>query len=90
MAIEFFACFFFEFLYDFSGVSVEQVDEGFEYVQVESGGYEFSVRPPFLTGGDEETISQPRFEESVLASFVDVHVTTQNDFYIPWVDQEDK
>lgn len=65
VAIEFISKFFFQFLDGFSAVLVKEVNERFEDVQMESGCDEFSVGPPFLAGRDEETISQPWFEESV-------------------------
>lgn len=42
-----------------------------------------------LTCTDEQSISQPRLEETVFRRFVDVHVTAEQQFHITWIHQED-
>lgn len=43
-----------------------------------------------LTSTDEKPVSKPGLEESILVSFVDVHVTTEDDFHITRIVQEDQ
>lgn len=57
---------------------------------MESGSNKFTVSSPFLASRDKEPITQPGFEEFVFTGFVDVDVTTENDFYVIWVDKKDK
>lgn len=89
MSIEFFSIFLGQFLDYVATVSIEEIDEWLQYVQVESGRDEFSVSPPFWSCADEQSIAQPGLEETVFSRFVDVHVTAEDEFDIVRICEED-
>lgn len=45
---------------------------------------------PIRTGRDEETVSEPGLEETILGGLVDVDVAGQDDLNVAWVHQEDQ
>jgi hypothetical protein len=90
MAVEFLADLFPQSLYGRFAVVVEQVEEGLEHVEMESGSDEFPVSPPFVSCADEETVAKPWLEEPVLGSLVNVDVAAQDQLDVVGMSQENE
>lgn len=72
-----------------SRIVVKSGHEGLEDVHVESWCDEFAMCSPLLARADEQTVSQPRLEKSVLIRFVDVHVASKNQLHVSRIGKED-
>lgn len=88
MDVENFADFFFKTVYDVQTVAVESADERFQHILMESGSNQFAMWTPMFATADQKTVAQPWFEESVFIWFVDMHMTSENDFDIFWMCQK--
>lgn len=71
-------------------VLMEDVHEGFEDVHVESWGDQFPVRTPFIARTDQQTLTQPGFEEAILIRLVNVHMGVQYDLGIIGMSQKNE
>lgn len=70
-------------------VLVEQVHEALQDVQMEGGCDDPAMGSPLVSRTDQQSLSQPRSEESVLRGLVNVNLTAQDQFNVPRVEQED-
>lgn len=88
--IEYFSDFLAQSIHNIQTVAVECADERLQYILMKCWCNEFAMCAPVIAGTDEQTISKPRFEETIFVWFIDVNMTAQNNFNVNWICQENQ